>query len=482
MLFNSFEFLLFFLVVVPLHFALPQRVRWFWLLAASCVFYMAFIPMYILILLFTIVVDYFAGIWIEAAHGFRRRLFLWMSLAANVGMLAIFKYYGFLTSNLNQLLSFMGVPWLLPALRIILPIGLSFHTFQAMSYTIEVYRGRQKVERHFGIYALYVMFFPQLVAGPIERPQNLLHQFHETHRVDYGRWVEGLRLMLYGLFKKVVVADNLGLVVNTVYTKPSHFSGHALLLATLFFAFQIYCDFSGYSDIAIGVARVMGYDLMTNFRRPYFATSIADFWRRWHISLSTWFRDYLYIPLGGSRAALPRVCLNLMIVFLVSGLWHGAAWSFVVWGALHGFYLVAGKLSAPGRTAFRRRLGLERFPRLLWIGQAGCVFALVTVAWVFFRARSFRDAGYILAHMFNRGGPPMMSTLREMGLPIFEMVVAVVSVAGLLGMDRLLEAPPQWARKLWAIRACRWTVYLAGCYAIVFFGWFGRVEFIYFQF
>jgi alginate O-acetyltransferase complex protein AlgI len=482
MLFNSFEFLLFFLVVVPLHFALPQRVRWLWLLTMSCIFYMAFIPVYILILGFTIVVDYCAGMLIEAAQGARRRTFLLMSLVANIGALAVFKYYGFLTANLSQLLSLLDMRYMLPALHIILPIGLSFHTFQAMSYTIEVYRGHQKAERHLGIFALYVMFFPQLVAGPIERPQNLLHQFREPHRLDYSRWAEGLRLMLYGLLKKVVVADNLGQVVNLVYTTPTHYSGPVLLLATVFFAFQIYCDFSGYSDIAIGVARLLGYDLMTNFRRPYFATSIAEFWRRWHISLSTWFRDYLYIPLGGSRASTGRVCLNLLIVFLVSGLWHGAAWTFVVWGALHGFYLVVGKLTGPWRASFRRWLGLERCPRLLAIWQAGCVFALVTVAWVFFRARSFHDAGYILTHMFNPRGFQLWAILGHIALPAFEMFVALLSVGGLLVADWLLEARPQWFLGLWTIRSCRWALYLTGCYLIVFFGYFGRVEFIYFQF
>lgn len=481
MLFNSFEFLIFILVVAPLYFALPQRVRWSWLLVTSCFFYMAFIPVYVLILFFTIIVDYWAGIWIEAAQGRRRKLFLGMSLAANIGILAVFKYYGFLATNFTHFFGLVGLPWQLPAMQIILPIGLSFHTFQAMSYTIEVYRGHQKAERHFGIYALYVMFFPQLVAGPIERPQNLLHQFRETHRVDYHRLVAGLRLILFGLFKKTVVADNLAQVVNKVYATPSDYSGPILLLATLFFTFQIYCDFSGYSDIAIGIARVMGYDLMTNFRRPYFANSIGEFWRRWHISLSTWFRDYLYVPLGGNRVALPRVCLNLMLVFLLSGLWHGAGWTFIAWGALHGAYLVGGKLTSRGRRSIRERCGLGRFPRLLWIWQSGCVFALVTLAWVFFRARSFHDASYILTHMFNPAGF-QLGSLGGVGLPLFEMVIAIISMVLLLVTDRLMESPPRWVVDLWAARACRWSVYLTGFYAIVFFGCFGRVEFIYFQF
>jgi alginate O-acetyltransferase complex protein AlgI len=482
MLFNSFEFLLYFLVVVPLYFAIPLRARWAWLLGASCVFYMAFIPVYIFILAFTIVVDYLAGILIEGAQAFRRKLFLWMSLAANVGVLAIFKYYGFLSANLAGLLSTAGFSSTLPTLKIILPIGLSFHTFQAMSYTIEVYRGQQKAERHFGMYALYVMFFPQLVAGPIERPQNLLHQFRQTHRLDYSRTVQGLRLILYGLFKKAVVADNLSLVVNTIYSAPKNFSGPVLLLATVFFAFQIYCDFSGYSDMAIGIARILGFDLMTNFRRPYLATSIAEFWRRWHISLSTWFRDYIYIPLGGSRAGMPRVCFNLMVVFVVSGLWHGASWTFVAWGALHGIFLTAGKLTESWRALFRKKLGLEHFPRLLKTWQTVFVFTLVTVAWVFFRARTFQDAGYILAHMFNPAGFQMGVALGQVGLPRFEMVVAFISIGCLLAADWLIDSPPEWLREFWTVRSCRWSIYLIATYAIVFFGYFGRVEFIYFQF
>src|SRR5678815_1064118 len=227
-----------------------------------------------------------------------------------------------------------GISNPVPFLKIILPIGLSFHTFQAMSYTIEVYRGNQKAERNFGIYALYVMFYPQLVAGPIERPQNLLHQFYENHKFDYERVVNGLKLILWGFFKKLVIADRLALYVGAVYNNPTHHTGLSFIMATIFFAFQIYCDFSGYSDIAIGAAKVMGFKLMTNFNRPYFARSISEFWKRWHISLSTWFKDYLYISLGGNRVSVPRWYFNLFIVFLVSGLWHGANWTYIIWGCL----------------------------------------------------------------------------------------------------------------------------------------------------
>jgi alginate O-acetyltransferase complex protein AlgI len=320
MLFNSYEFLVFFPVVTVLFFLLPHRFRWLHLLLASCAFYMAFVPVYIVILLLTIVIDYWAGILIENASGSQRKFYLAMSLVANIGVLAIFKYYNFFIDNINNLLHLSNSSTSLPLLNIILPIGLSFHTFQAMSYTLEVYRGNYPAERHFGIYALYVMFYPQLVAGPIERPQNVLPQFHKKHSFNYDRIASGLRLMAWGLFKKVVIADRMAFMVNEVYNQPHNYHGLPLLVATIFFSIQIYCDFSGYSDMALGTARVMGFELLKNFDRPYFSKSISEFWRRWHISLSTWFKDYLYISLGGNRVTLPRACFNLFFVFMVSGL------------------------------------------------------------------------------------------------------------------------------------------------------------------
>ncbi len=303
MLFNSVQFLIFFPVVTALYFVLPHKYRWAMLLAASCIFYMVFIPAYILILASTIIVDYIAGIYIERSTGARRRLFLIISIISNVGFLAFFKYFNFLNGNIAFLARLIHWNYPINVLYIILPIGLSFHTFQAMSYTIEVYRGTQRAERHFGIYALYVMFYPQLVAGPIERPGRLIHQFYEEHHFDYVRVTSALKLMTWGLFKKVVIADRLAMIVNPVYNNPAQYNGMTLALATVCFAYQIYCDFSGYSDIARGSAQAMGFDLMDNFNRPYFAKSIAEFWKRWHVSLSTWFRDYVYIPMGGEQGA-----------------------------------------------------------------------------------------------------------------------------------------------------------------------------------
>ncbi|MCB9046044.1 MAG: MBOAT family protein [Chitinophagales bacterium] len=399
MLFNSLHFVAFFIITTIVYFLLPHRYRWFLLLSISCYFYMAFIPIYILILGFTIVIDYIAGILIEQSERNKKHL-LAMSIVANVGVLCFFKYYNFLNENLTTLLGLASFKNPIPALNIILPIGLSFHTFQAMSYTIEVYRGNQKAEKHLGIYALYVMFYPQLVAGPIERPQNVLHQFYKKVTFDYERVVEGLKLMLWGLFKKIVIADRLAIYVDAVYNNPQHHSGISSAVATVFFAFQIYCDFSGYSTIAIGAAKVLGIDLMENFRRPYLAKSIKEFWSRWHISLSTWFRDYLYIPIGGSRVKFPKYIRNILIVFIISGIWHGASWTFVIWGALHGFYQITEVLL--NKYVYKDKPRSKAVTVLNYI----TTFVLVCLAWVFFRANTVQDGFTIISNIltFKKGG------------------------------------------------------------------------------
>ncbi|QCR22388.1 MBOAT family protein [Pontibacter sp. SGAir0037] len=489
MLFNSFEFLLFFPVVTLLYFLLPHRYRWMLLLAASCVFYMFFKAVYILILFFTIVVDYAAGICIEDSKTpERKKVFLLASLVANIGVLAVFKYFNFLNDNITSLSQWLGYENHIPYLHILLPIGLSFHTFQAMSYTFEVYRGHQQAERHFGIYALYVMFYPQLVAGPIERPQNILHQFYEKHYVDYHRIVSGLQLMAWGLFKKVVVADNLALMVDNVYNKPTAYTGISLVLATCFFAFQVFCDFSGYSDMAIGSAQVMGFTLMKNFNRPYLATSIPEFWSRWHISLSTWFRDYLYIPLGGNRVPKWRWYFNLLVVFLVSGLWHGASWTFIVWGALHGFYQVSGFMTKKLREKVADQIGLTAFPRLHHTLQLLSVFVLVSFAWIFFRATSLQDAVYIAYHAV--AGLGNIKELAEgdwqhlvfldtspkifaVGLGSVILMSVIHRQQNHLSIRQLIATRPVWQR---------WGLYYLFLLVVLIFGQFGAGEFIYFQF
>ncbi len=474
MLFNSLEFLIFFPLVTLIYFLLPHKVRWFHLLVASCVFYMFFIPVYILILIFTIVIDYFAGIWIEQAAPDKRKPYLIISLIANIGVLAVFKYYNFFIANFNWLFD----KNMLPFLRIILPIGLSFHTFQAMSYTIEVYRGKQKAERHFGIYALYVMFYPQLVAGPIERPQNMLWQFHKKHHFEPEAFFDGLRIMLWGFFKKVVIADRLSFYVDAVFNQPGIYTNFGnCLLATFFFTIQIYCDFSGYSDIAIGAARCMGFDLMTNFNRPYFSVNISEFWSRWHISLSTWFRDYLYIPLGGSRVSKTRKYINQAIVFMVSGFWHGANWTFVIWGAMHTVYNVlfmVKKDLVKKNDPFAGKLGTA----FGWL----ITFIAVMLAWVFFRANTVHDAFTILKNIltFNRSKP--FELIVDDGHAIFSassLLFSLALIAFMFVAEKKFRTDMTTYRykRVFDLAFC--SVILA---VILSLGVFQRNSFIYFQF
>jgi D-alanyl-lipoteichoic acid acyltransferase DltB (MBOAT superfamily) len=495
MLFNSLQFAIFFPLVTLLYFALPHRWRGAMLLAASCVFYMAFVPAYIGILAVTILIDYVAGIRIEAATDARRRkLWLVLSIVSTCAVLFVFKYFDFFNETIARAADAMGMAYAVPALQLLLPVGLSFHTFQSLSYVIEVYERRQAAERDFGVYALYVMFYPQLVAGPIERPQNLLHQFREHHRFDYARVVAGLQLMAWGFVKKVVVADRLAELANRVYDAPRGFTGLPLITGTIAFAFQIYCDFSGYSDIAIGSAQVMGFTLMKNFDRPYTGRSIAEFWRRWHISLSTWFRDYLYIPLGGNRVGRPRWYANLFVTFLVSGLWHGARWTFVVWGALHGAYLVASLVSAGVRAQVRGALGLERHPALLRLWQTTATFALVSLAWVFFRATSLGDAAHVVTHLASGLGAQLSSLLARdplaiaslvfLGFEPSKVVLAVLAVVALLIVERVQGAQPLSlrARIANARTPLRWAAYACAVLTIMTLGVFQSARFIYFQF
>src|ERR1700722_14935831 len=360
MLFNSFQFLFFFVVVWLLVLVTRGTPRKVILLAASYYFYMCWSTRYIFVIWGITVIDYVAGLQIEKAeHVGRRRLYLGVSLFCNLSLLFLFKYFNFLTGSIRTASHLFGLQYDPPLLAIILPVGLSFHTFQAMSYTIEVYRRRVAAEKNLLEYALYVAFFPQMVAGPIERPYELLPQFHREPQVTPEGMRAGMAQALWGLFKKMVVADNLADFVKLVYDTPRHYDGAALLLATLLFSIQIYCDFSGYTDIALGLARMMGYELRINFLQPYFSRSVGEFWRRWPSSLSTWFRDYVYIPLGGNRVKWSRHYAHLMITFVLSGLWHGANWTFVAWGFLHGLYLVIAQVAAP----FTARL--TKLPALL---------------------------------------------------------------------------------------------------------------------
>lgn len=471
MSFNSIQFFIFFPVVTILYFLLHHRYRWLLLLIASCIFYMAFIPQYILVLFTLIIIDYYAAILIEQSKKKKRKIFLLVSIVSTCTALLIFKYFNFFNMNVSSIAQTLHLSYPIPFLRLVLPIGLSFHTFQSLSYVIEVYKKKQKAEHHIGIYALYVMFYPQLVAGPIERPQHMLHQFYEKHVFQYGRVTDGLKLMTWGLFQKVVIADRLAIYVNTAYGSPSQYAGLPLIIATVFFAFQIYCDFAGYSNIAIGAAQVMGFQLMKNFNKPYFATSIADFWKRWHISLSSWLRDYIYIPLGGNRVSQLKWSRNILITFLVSGLWHGANWTYIVWGALHGFFQIA-------------TVRITRFPRVLSIITT---FILVCLAWVFFRSSSIPDAFYIISHFFPISS--QMSFFEEikfastgLGFTAWNFSVALLSILFLLYVDfieRHEDIRSILKRKSTIVR---WTFYYLVIFGILLFGQFNRTQFIYFQF
>ncbi len=500
MTFISLPFLIFFAVVISLYFIIPHKWRWLLLLVASCLFYISFIPVYILVLFSLIIIDYLSGILIARSKGFLKKLFLIVSIFSTIAVLFVFKYFNFFSINLEELTTFLEWRHFDKLLTLVLPIGLSFHTFQSLAYVIEVYRGRQKPEYNLGIYALYVMFFPQLMAGPIERPFNMLHQFHEEHNFDYQQVVSGLRLMLWGAFQKVVIADRVAAVVNLVYKDPTLYTGLPLIVATVMFAFQIFCDFAGYSNIAIGAARIMGFDLMKNFDGPYLARSIREFWQRWHISLSTWFRDYFYIPLGGNRVGRLRWVFNIMATFLVSGLWHGANWTFVVWGGLHGFFLlvfawskkIIKKLSKP-----EKRLNEEKQGFLDILIQTGITFVLASFAWIFFRAKDLTDAFYVLSHLFINLGQDLSTLLQTdlatiatlmakkqevLGMTIPNWLVVVISIFVMSRVNILQHKRNISKFLLEKPLVMRWAIYYALILIVLFYAAKGREQFIYFQF
>ena len=490
MLFNSVEFLIFFPIVVTAYFLCPQRYRWILLLAASYLFYAAWRMEYALLLLLSTVVDYTAarlmGSQTEQAG---RGKYLVLSLVVNLGLLFTFKYFNFFNESLRGLFTLFDVEYRFAGLDVLLPVGISFYTFQSLSYVIDVYRGTLKPEPHFGLFALYVSFFPQLVAGPIERATHMLPQFHVRHFFSEARVNSGLRLILWGLFKKVVIADRLAVYVNQVYNQPGDYTGWPLLLATYFFAFQIYCDFSGYSDIAIGAARVLGFDLMENFRQPYVAHSVAGFWRRWHISLSTWFRDYLYIPLGGNCVSQWRWYMNLALVFLVSGLWHGARWTFVIWGALHAFYVLMEIWLGGVGVWGARRLGRPNGTVLPdWL-KIAITFHLVLFSWIFFRANNLDDALLIIQRIPQLGTTAFTEAIfapwqaagvadvrLEMALSVGLIVILEISQwyeRYIANMERTFTSNPGWLR---------WLAYVAMAIAIANLGAAIETPFIYFQF
>ncbi len=456
MLFNTFPFLIFFPVVTLVYYLLPYKWRWAWLLAASCFFYMWFKPIYILILLVTIIIDYSAALMIERYRGSPRKSKAWLvaSIVSTLTVLFIFKYQGLFHET-----------------HLILPIGLSFHTFQSLSYVIEVYRGAQRPERHFGFYSLYVMFYPQLVTGPIERPQNLLRQLHIDQPFHRDNLSQGIMLILFGLFAKMVVADNLAVYVDAIWADPQQYGTHAIALGLLFYSFQIYCDFFGYSTIALGSAKLMGFDLMDNFRSPYLSKNIAEFWHRWHISLSTWFRDYVYIPLGGSRVKFGRWAFNILVVFVLSGIWHGAAWTFLLWGFAHGLLHIVEK-------ALRNRIAVkENRPEWLKISvDVLCIvktFVLVTLFWVIFRATDLEHLKAIFEAAFTQFGTgEQMSVKPGMWLYLGLFILSDVVLCN-TRFDQWCDNKPI---------AVRWLIYAVLLFMVIACSSVKNFPFIYFQF
>ncbi len=485
MLFNSIDFAYFLPLVFGLYWLLAKRglkLQNLFLVICSYVFYGWWDPRFLSLILISTLVDFWVGRSMEGQVDARKRKrLLYVSIFVNLGFLGVFKYFNFFLDNFVSAFSFFGYALDMPSLKIILPVGISFYTFQTLSYTIDIYRGNLKATRDFISFAAFVSFFPQLVAGPIERASNLLPQFYKERSFDYAKAVDGLRQILWGFFKKVVIADNCAEYANVIFNNSQDYSGSTLFIGAVFFAFQIYGDFSGYSDIAIGTSRLFGFNLRRNFAFPYFSRDIAEFWRRWHISLSTWFRDYLYIPLGGSRGTRWNQVRNTFIVFTVSGFWHGANWTFVIWGALNALYFLPLLLRGKNRVNMENVASGRVFPTFRELGAILSTFALTVLAWIFFRAENVEHAFDILASIFSSEILSPIQIIDSMSLPyigmgILLLVFLLIEWAGREGQYAIEKLGFAWKRPV------RLSFYLAIGLVIIFFGNFNKTEFIYFAF
>jgi D-alanyl-lipoteichoic acid acyltransferase DltB (MBOAT superfamily) len=489
--FASFNFLLFFPLVVLLYFKIPNQYRWSILLAASIFFYLTFSPIYIFLIIPVVLMDYWGAIAIERTDSTRKKNLFIILVALHVFVLVGVKYEAFLANNLNGLISALGGTFTIPKSSWLAPVGISFQTLMSISYLIEVYSDRFKATRKFHIMALYLMFFPQLVAGPIERPQNTMAQFDAKHDFDYAYVTDGLRLISFGLLKKLVIADRLAIIVNTVYGNVTGFGGSQLIMATVLYAFQIYCDFAGYTDIALGLAQVFGIRLTQNFKQPYLSRSVTEFWQRWHISLSTWLRDYLYFPLARKFRAPSFRWLALLITFVISGLWHGAAWTFIVWGTIHGIYLA---VELTWKNLFPHSAGKSNPENSSRIGKALQVlftFSAVCFAWIFFRAANLTEAMYVVAQLPNglfqlitnvSNFAVIKEQLIGMGFSATGLIIVIASLGTLILIEALQA---RGSVQLWQSHQpayLRWATYYLIVGAIIFLGVYGKSQFIYFQF
>ncbi len=491
MVFNSLQFLIFFPVVLILFYILPYKLKKFWLLFASYFFYMCWNAKYALLLFSSTLITYLSGIFIDRFRDdvSKKKLVVALSFITNLGVLFFFKYYNFTAATIEGLFGTFKIALEIPRADIILPVGISFYTFQALSYTMDVYRGDIYSEKDFFTYALYVSFFPQLVAGPIERSKNLLRQLNLFMKFDLKRALDGAMVMMWGYFLKTVCADRIAVFVDAVYSDLATYKGMYVIIATVLFAVQIYCDFAGYSTIAVGAARILGIEIMENFNAPYLSTTTGEFWRRWHISLTSWFKDYLYIPLGGSRKGTLRKYINKMIVFLVSGLWHGAELSFVLWGGLNGLYQVAGEALMPLRDRLVRLFSLNRNSIGHRIAAMLVTFVLVDFAWIFFRAQTIAEAFTAIKSIFTVYNPWILfdGSLYELGMGAREFWFMIICILLLLWADiqkkkgivirNVIMKQDAW---------CRVLVLSLGLAAILIFGIWGTgydaTSFIYFQF
>lgn len=492
--FNSVQFLIFFPIVVALYYLIPRKLKCVWLLVASYYFYMCWNIKYALLIAVSTLITYGAGLLLNGtANRRKRKLIVALSLVANLGILVFFKYFGFILTNINHITGLFGMEAVSNPFDFLLPVGISFYTFQALGYTIDVYRGEIAAEKNIVKYALFVSFFPQLVAGPIERSRNLLSQINRVSlkkEFDYKKFVTGFSMMVWGLFEKVVIADRISIFVDGVFSSLQAVGTVETLLAAFGFAIQIYCDFGGYSAIAIGAANVMGFDLMENFNAPYLSSSISDFWHRWHISLSTWFRDYLYIPLGGNRCSKIRKYFNIMVTFIVSGLWHGAAWTYVLWGMIHGAYQVIGDALMPLRKKVTKALKVDTDTFSYNFGRIIITFILTSLAWVPFRAASMGDVLLYFKDMFTR--PNLWILFNEgmfaFGLTRQETTILTLATLLMIVVDLLKYFKNEtlgaflYRQNLWF----RWLVLIVLIVACVVFGKYGidfdSGQFIYFRF
>ncbi len=482
MLFNSWQFAIFLPIVFALYWLLPHKYRWVFLLGVSYYFYMSWNVKYVFLILITTVVSYFTALFIEKSDNRgQKKLALTAVLVVCLGILVMFKYLNFIFESIDNVMRVFSIEMHPIVLNLMLPVGISFYTFQTLSYVIDVYRGEIKAEHHFGYYATFVSFFPQLVAGPIERTKNLLPQIKGEHTFNYNQAMYGVRLMIWGYFKKMVVADTLAIYVDKVFDNLPQYKGFSLIVVSLFFTLQIYGDFSGYSDIARGTAKLLGIELMENFKSPYFSRSIHEFWNRWHISLSTWFKDYVYIPLGGNRVSKPRHYFNLMVTFLVSGLWHGANWTFVIWGGIHGLAQVLENVIFGRKVREDKEINIGSLFRML------AVFIFVAFAWIFFRSQSLHDAIYVISNSFNGISSPIaylhegflsigISKMRLLVYGLFLFLPLALYDFFSLKRDLITEFSARSAPVRWAV------TYGFTMLSIMLMPVLEKSEFIYFQF